>query len=248
MKKYLLFILILFTSLLSGCGFQNLFTNDQIDIETLNHISTVILSANVKITTETYDDFLIFETPGPYKGSGSGAVFYQSGGDYYVLTNKHVVRLDDHYQHRYTIEDINGNVYRGNLYMVSEGADLAVLWFNSKEKYHTASFSDTNTEVGDIVFSVGSPSGQQNIITAGKILEYKKAEQVDYEIIFHNAIIKQGSSGGMLINKDGEIVGLNTWGFPSAKDSEEEFVNGGAIPTEKILEFLVGDELFKNLQ
>lgn len=246
MRKILIFILVVFTSFLSGCGILDLFNKDYIEIETINHISTVVLSANVKINTETYQDIMGIVIHGP-SGTGSGVIFYRSIGNYFVLTNRHVVELDMEYQHRYRIEDVNGNEYQGHLYMVSELEDLAVIWFHSKENYHAVSFSETNPEVGDVVFSIGSPSGQTNTITAGKVLDYKKLESVDYEIIFHDAIIKRGSSGSMLINKNCEIVGLNTWGFPKVQDSEEDFVNGGAIPVEKILEFLAKDDFFINI-
>ncbi len=239
---------ILFISLLyfflSSCQFQDFLSDNDVEIDTINYISTVVVTSNVKVTTETYEYILGLEKVGPHKGTGSGVIFHNTNDEYYVLTNAHVVHLSDDYHHRYYIDDSSGNSYQGSLFLISKEFDLAILKFESQKTYIPIAFSNINPEIGEIVFSIGSPSGQANIITAGKILQYKNIEQVDYEILLHDALVKPGSSGSMLINQKFEIVGINTWGFEKSTKSAEEFVYGGATPIEKILEFINKEPLF----
>jgi serine protease Do len=247
MKKLMLLILFSFLCMLAGCGLGNLFTDDEIEIDTLNHISMVVVNSNIKIKTTTSE--IITHQPGPYEGSGSGVVFHKTNYTYYVLTNNHVITLTENnrYRHIYTVEDNNNNTYDASLVTAFTECDLAILQFETLNQLGVIELSVANPKVGEIVFSIGSPFGQHNIITAGKVLDYREIDNVDYEVIIHNAIIRNGSSGSMLINENFEIVGINTWGFKSNKDDEEDFVVGGATPVEKILECLHNYPLFKNI-
>lgn len=241
-NKITLILLLVFITFLSACNLNSNF-NSKIATSTLNHISTVIMNANVKISTSTYKIEFLHKVEGPYKGFGSGVVIkkeeVKDSIDYYVLTNAHVVHLQDDYLHEYKIEDINNNEIEAVLISKNEDYDLAILKFRSNTELSVIELGDTNPAVGDTVFSVGSPSGKQNIITAGKILAYTNIKNVEYQIIVHEAIIHSGSSGSMLINENYELVGINTWGFILEEGKiQESFVKGGATPVEKILEFL----------
>lgn len=247
MKKFFIILFIPFLLLFSGCDIRDIFANDDIEISTLNYISTVVVNSNIKITTSTTE--ILTHRQGLYEGSGSGFIFHQDDNTYYVLTNNHVITLTDNerYKHNYTIEDNNNNSYDASLVTRFVEYDLAVLKFATLNQLGVIQLSSTNPEIGEIVFSIGSPFGQHNIITAGKVLDYRTIDNVDYEVILHNAIIRNGSSGSMLINDKFEIVGINTWGFKSNKDDDEEFVIGGATPVENILECLHSSPLFEKI-
>lgn len=249
-NRVALILLLIFTTFLSACNFDFNFDN-KITTSTLNHISTVIMNANVKISTSTYRIEFFQKIEGPYKGFGSGVIFkkeeVKDAFDYYVLTNAHVIQLKDDYSHEYKIEDINNNEIAADLVTKNEEYDLAILKFRSEAELAVVELGDVNPEVGDTVFSVGSPSGKQNIITAGKILAFTNIKNVEYEVIVHEAVIHNGSSGSMLINENYELVGINTWGFvPEEGAIQESFVKGGATPIEKILEFLEANTVFNN--
>ena len=236
-KVFQLLILFLISFIVSGCTLVNQLFEPKIDTDTLNHISTVVLNSNLKIKTTTYTKVFNTEIPGPLQGTGSGVIIKNTDQRYYLLTNYHVVVLSESYYHRYTVEDIYNNVSSAVLLEYDQDYDLAILRFESTEEMEVMSLARSDPKVGELVFSSGSPSGKHNIITAGEVLAYQNINNVSYEVIIHDAVIRHGSSGSMLINQNYEIVGLNTWGF----DDEEEitdYVIGGATPVSKIYEFL----------
>ena len=237
MKKIIILFLLSFILLFSACDINQFLKKDNVNIDTINHISTVIVNSNLKVSTTTREKTFPY-LPGPYQASGSSVIFEKLGNTYYLLTNKHVINLAENLHHIYTIEDNYHNTYSADLVQVSTVYDLAILKFESTNDYGIIPLAKENPKVGDIVFSVGSPYGQHNIITAGNVIEYKTIDNVDYEIIIHDAIIRHGSSGSMLINEKYEIVGLNTWGFSSEQGTDEGYVIGGAISVENIRDFI----------
>lgn len=235
MKKVIsIAILFLVSLLMESCSFISINWEHTIKIDTLNHISTVVINSNLKIFTTTVT---AFGTPGPLEGIGSGVIIKKDNqNNFYLLTNRHVIDLSDQYKEVYTIEDIYNKRKQATLVASNSDYDLAILRFNSDEQMEVMAFASKNPEIGDLVFSIGSPAGKQNIITAGTVQAYQKIENVSYEVIIHNAVIRGGSSGSMLINDLYQIVGLNTWGFGDENSSQEYFM-GGATPVEKIMEF-----------
>jgi S1-C subfamily serine protease len=223
--------------MISSCDLITIIFDDSIPMETLNYISTEVMKSNVKINTNTYKYQAFKKVPGDKKGTGSGVIIDFDDKYAYVLTNAHVVNLDTKDSHEYKIEDFYNNTYEAELVYSSSDYDLAILKYESDSDVSYMSFADDDPKVNEIVFSIGSPLGLKNIVTVGKIMKYDSISNVDYDIIIHNAIIKEGSSGSMLINKDFELVGLNSWGFVEGEDSND-FTSGGATPIKQIIKFL----------
>jgi len=97
--------------------------------------------------------------------------------------------------------------------------------------------------VGEEMIALGSPSGQLNAITLGKVLKYSvitivsadaEKSNVLFPVIWHTAPMDNGSSGGVIVNHELEIIGVNY----AAASKNGEFVNGLAVPVTKVLEFL----------
>jgi S1-C subfamily serine protease len=57
----------------------------------------------------------------------------------------------------------------------------------------------------------------------------------DFQIIYHTAAIHEGSSGGALVDVDGNLLGLNTWGL----DTSDEY--SFAVPNYIIYMFLINN-------
>jgi len=62
-------------------------------------------------------------------------------------------------------------------------------------------------EQGDWVMAAGNPEGVTGTTTQGTVANYK----ADEEMIYSDALIAPGSSGGPLLNNRGEVIGATTW-------------------------------------
>jgi serine protease Do len=212
-----------------------------------NAISTVSIRANVKIQNKSYNTgFLGFETTSITK-SGSGVIIHDQSGNYYILTNNHVVAKETGYSYQsFTVSDYLGNTYTGHLYPDTARADydLAVIYIaKGNDELETLSIESKNPAIGEDVIAIGQPQGQTNTITFGTITAYQipninastTITNISFKIIKHSAPISSGSSGGVLLNTDLNIVGINFAG----NNGKEDFSDYGlAIPAEKIKEYL----------
>ncbi len=64
---------------------------------------------------------------------------------------------------------------------------------------------------GDVVVSIGHPFGLEFTITQG-IISNANREVENIRYLQHDAALNPGNSGGPLINRSGEVVGINTLG------------------------------------
>ncbi|MBX2963797.1 MAG: trypsin-like peptidase domain-containing protein [Cyclobacteriaceae bacterium] len=140
--------------------------------------------------------------------SGSGVIFTADG---YIVTNNHVVEAAE------KIEVIlNKKVYQAELIGTDPSTDLAVLKINETNLPAVKIGSSKNLQVGEWVVAVGNPFSLSSTVTAGivsakgrriGILEDKFPIE---SFIQTDAAINPGNSGGALVNKNGELVGINT--------------------------------------
>jgi serine protease Do len=70
-----------------------------------------------------------------------------------------------------------------------------------------------NLRQGEVVFAFGSPEGLQDSVSMGVVSAAARQRDADSPMVFvqTDAPINPGSSGGPLVNVDGELVGLNTF-------------------------------------
>ena len=227
-----------------------LYAKYEIDAVSLtNKISTDTIKGVVKIYNKNYKTFLGIETSS-VTYQGSGFCFHIQNGYYYVLTNCHVAEKDSSYdKQKYTIEDYQGNTYEGYLYVhpnnsvsaIAASYDLACLYFKpTSTNVKSLPLASINPASNEDVISVGAPKGQSNFITFGNIINYQKitlsdtsssSSNVTFDVIYHNAYVDHGSSGGPVFNANLNVVGVNYAGSASSK-------RGCAIPLQKINEFL----------
>ena len=150
----------------------------------------------------------------------------QQGQVYTVVTNKHVLSAEETYR----VETSDGQVYSADLLgsISFKGNDLAVLQFRSiHTTYPVASLGSTSSlKVGDEVFAAGFPfamdwSGSMGfVMTTGQVsLLLNRALVGGYQVGYTNEI-RKGMSGGPILNRQGELVGINgmhkypLWGDP----------------------------------
>ena len=151
--------------------------------------------------------FKDFERPTERKASalGSGFIIKKDG---IVITNNHVIA---------NAEDILVRVgekeYKAKLVGADPYMDIAVLKMETKDKFETVEFGDSDTaRVGDWAVAIGNPFGLGGTVTAGIISARNRDINLTRydDFIQTDASINQGNSGGPLCNLKGEVIGINT--------------------------------------
>ena len=227
------------------------YVSDTYSIKNIDDYNNVLLDtkdtirhSNIQIQTTLIEERYPFpwsETLKEYvvgSSSGSGFIFMEQDGYYYALTNYHVVNPLD-YQAEYTIKTYGEELSEKATFVTgNEEFDLAVLRFPVGEKEDIAIIDIYERlyyrfNVGELVLAVGNPLGVVNNVTFGSFHSMEEIENVSYNVIYHDASIKEGSSGGALVDVDGNLIGINTWGI----DSSDEY--SFAIPNYIIYTFLV---------
>src|SRR5579872_7286450 len=146
--------------------------------------------------------------------TGSGVVIDAKGD---ILTNLHVIRTTD----RWVITFWDGSKSDAELINAQPENDLAVIRAKvSPDDLKPATLASTGgLNPGDTVVAVGFPFGIGPSVSAGVIAGLKR-EFVDPErkdqgghltnLIQFDAAVNPGNSGGPLVNRDGEVVGIVT--------------------------------------
>ena len=140
------------------------------------------------------------------KTNGSGIIIRKDG---YILTNLHVVdklkelkvRLKD--KREFAIKIIG----------TDPQTDLAVIKIEASDLALTALADSDKLKAGNLVIAVGNPHGLLGTMSLGTIsnLHLSNLGVLEYEdFIQTDAVISSGSSGGALVNLDGEVIGITS--------------------------------------
>jgi tetratricopeptide (TPR) repeat protein/S1-C subfamily serine protease len=170
---------------------------------------------------------------------GSGAIIGRKGNSYLVLTNAHVVRRAT----KLDIQAPDGQSYQAKLVDGSfdEKTDLALLQFTSKSEYKLAnlsSISGSSLDSGREIYSTGFPFDSKNIrITKGTVsqttdIPFDDGTQVGYVTDKGEKGIRQGMSGGAIVDSQGLFIGINTIGI--APILPDYTYNDGSKPISKL--------------
>lgn len=159
------------------------------------------------------------------RNGGSGIIIRRVGLFHTVLTNRHVLTLGP----PYVIQTPDGRSHPATLLKKIDfhGNDLALLQFKASQSYAIAAFGSANRLlIGDPVISAGFPlenapaRSRGLFVTVGTIsLLPRKAFMGGYQIGYTN-LIRQGMSGGPVLNLRGQVIGVNSlrayplWGDP----------------------------------
>lgn len=208
------------------------------DAEKVSHkIASDTLKSTVSIRSEFFESQISFSAD--YALTGSGVIFKVEDGYAYVLTNSHVVTYDKAQSASFYVTDGQGYIYNAHIFNKanSKEYDLAILRFRvGGKELAPIKLAQNDAEKGEVVASIGSPNGQINTVTYGRVYDNLKANGeiiLNFKVTYHSAIIGEGSSGGALLNGDLELVGINFAGYAA-----NGLGNGLAVPASKILEFI----------
>jgi len=140
--------------------------------------------------------------------SGSGVIFSSDG---FIVTNNHVVEAAEKIQVLY-----NKKSYEAELIGTDPSTDLAVLKIKETNLPAITLGSSKNLAVGEWVLAVGNPFSLSSTVTAGIVSAKGRRINIVEDkfpiesFIQTDAAINPGNSGGALVNKNGELVGINT--------------------------------------
>ncbi|MDT8336263.1 MAG: trypsin-like peptidase domain-containing protein [Candidatus Izemoplasmatales bacterium] len=221
-------------------------TYDLSDVDAYNDIlletKNYIRHANIQVNMVLYSQSLPWstETDRNVVSSGSGVVFLADEDYYYALTNYHVIDQEELTLVLEVKAFGDTEFVSGEIVTFDENLDLAVIKFAIGERtditiidIYERLYYQFNP--GEIVLAVGNPSSVSNNVTFGEIKNMESLNDVSYKVIYHDASISNGSSGGALVDIDGNLLGINTWGF---EDSDEYSF---AIPNYIVYTFLINN-------
>lgn len=148
------------------------------------------------------------------EAQGSGYVIDESG---LVLTNHHVI------SDARAASVVFSDGYRApvtGIYIMDKGRDVALIQINAAGRELKAlKFADGLPRKGESVVTLGAPLGLSFTLTQGIISAIRDGKDMDP--VEGNALVGQwlqttaqlspGSSGGPLVNRRGEVVGMNAW-------------------------------------
>ena len=142
-------------------------------------------------------------------GSGSGVIIREDG---YIVTNNHVI--DGATKIEITLN--NNQTYTASLVGTDPATDVALLKIDATG-LPAIPFGDSDKlRLGEWVIAIGSPYDLRSTITAG-IVSAKGRSMPNYSgqfkiesFIQTDAAVNPGNSGGALVNKEGQLVGINT--------------------------------------
>ena len=145
------------------------------------------------------------------QGSGSGVIIRPDG---YIVTNNHVVSGAT----KIEVTLNNNKTYEATVIGTDPATDVALIKIDATG-LPVVQFADSDKlRLGEWVLAIGSPLGEElrSTITAG-IVSAKGRSMPNYDgqfkiesFIQTDAAVNPGNSGGALVNKEGELVGINT--------------------------------------
>ena len=149
--------------------------------------------------------------------SGSGVILKEDGT---FVTCFHVIANADYIMAK--LED--GSIYYVNGFRyINPLSDVAILTLDTTRKFTPITINPMNNlKIGEKAYAISNPQGLQFVFSDGMINQYTK----DY--IQFSAPISSGSSGGALLNKNGNLLGIITSQFNPSKSQNINF----ALPNE----------------
>ncbi len=158
---------------------------------------------------------------------GSGVIIDPLG---FILTNFHVIERATAI--RVTLVD--GRPFTAQLIAGDELSDLALIRIDPDGPLADIAFGrDDDLMLGEPVIALGNPYGLAHTVTAGvlsaKNREARHGDRVLFrDILQTDAAVNPGSSGGPLINADGELIGINVAILPEGQNI------GFAVPVGRV--------------
>jgi len=200
---------------------------ERINVAVYDRVNRSVVNINTRSVRG--DRFSLFEISS--EGAGSGSVLDQQG---HILTNFHVVEGAKEIQ----VMLFNGNSYPARVVGQDPATDIAVIRIDAPADslIPVAIGDSTRLRVGQRVFAIGNPFGLERTLTIGIVSSLNRSIESPSRrkirsIIQTDAAINPGSSGGPLLDSQGQLIGMNT---AIASSTGQSAGVGFAIPASAI--------------
>ena len=215
----------------------------------VNEVMPSVVSITSTIQSSNYYGFGTQES----EGAGSGFIVAKTKDSLMIATNNHVVSDAT----SLTVGFVDDTTAKATVVGTDSSADLAVISVKIKDiKDSTASKikvatlgSSDDLKVGEEVVAIGNALGYGQSVTTGVVsAKNREVSLTDgtMNLLQTDAAINPGNSGGVLINMDGQVVGINNakledtsvegmgYAIPitTAKTILTDLMNAGSVSTK----------------
>ena len=224
-------------------------SNSQNVASVVNEVMPSVVSITSTIQSSNYYGFGTQES----EGAGSGFIIAKTKDSLMIATNNHVVSDAT----TLTVGFVDDTTAKATVVGTDSSADLAVISVKIKDiKDSTASKikvatlgSSDDLKVGEEVVAIGNALGYGQSVTTGVVSAKNREVSITdgtMNLLQTDAAINPGNSGGVLINMDGQVVGINNakledtsvegmgYAIPitTAKTILTDLMNAGSVSTK----------------
>ena len=168
---------------------------------------------------------LVVAEQGGSASVGTGVIMTADG---YVITNAHVISGGE----SCWVVLASGVQYEAQLVGYDSDEDLAVLKLEGAQDLPVAEFGNSDLAVvGDRVYAIGNPLGIElrGTLTEGILSAINRDVELEgrtLNVLQTTAALNNGNSGGPLINRYGQVIGINTLKMSGTGAPDEATVEG----------------------
>lgn len=180
---------------------------------TFTVLNTLALSLGLTHVTFALDAATLYQRSSPAVVSisapngksfnyGSGFIADSKG---LILTNQHVVGTNK----QVAIKLADGSIYSGIVVSRSAQVDLALVQIRPEKPLPSLSIQAVPPKIGQIAYAIGDPKGLERSLSDGIISRIDGSGMIQF-----TATASFGSSGGPLLDEDGQVIGIVRGGKP----------------------------------
>ena len=142
--------------------------------------------------------------PSLQRSQGSGFIIAANG---VILTNAHVIEGAT----RITVRLVDKREFEANIVGKDPHTDIALIKIAAKDNLPTLKLGDSDRlQIGEWVMAMGNPFGLENSVSSGIVSAKGRHLGEAYDrLIQTDASLNPGSSGGPLVNLNGQVVGIS---------------------------------------
>jgi serine protease Do len=180
------------------------------------------------------------------EGLGSGVIYREDG---HIITNAHVIDGASEVD----IAFADGSTEPAEVVGSDPNSEIAVLKVDRNDLPAATFKTDEPPIVGQLAVAIGSPAGFEATVTSGIVSAVgrefprelvgndEEAASALVDLIQTDAAISPGNSGGALVDRDGNIMGINVAYLPPAETGAVNL--GFAIPADTAVS--IADQLIE---